>query len=664
MQIHELDYFAGELGSSSYIAVDNGTDTGKLSTSDLLKNVNQEIDTLDETLNDRIDNIIGGGTAPSAAEVTDARLGAADLGGLTYASLGAAIRAQVTDLNSDTINQGKKLIDKKTPVSLLVGWTIGEWQYNTGTINTNVKSRVSSTEDYTTDGAETFYIDTGFSLFVSKKTGNSYSYDGWKTGSVVLDGTYRFIIRDDNNGGANADISNSTRKVYAGISPLNDYVEKIYLDPRAYTEFKHGVSFIAADIVSNAGANFGKLGNNKYRLSTTNILKYNYDLKIEIGSGYKFCYYLYESTTSETAIPASNSQWIRTDYIMPAGTCFRIQIAKDPEDYVTITDPIDNDFYRSLTLSVYESEEENNEIPGYWVDEIAAKETTINTANEALGKNGVSFVFLTDYHQSTSNHASTPLIRHIFDNTSTDVMIYGGDTTDGIGTAAQCLKKIREYAESVRQFDCLNVRGNHDCEPTANSTVNQISDAKYYDACIRNLEKFIDTGKRLYYHYDNITQKVRYIILDSGGMNDPLDSAQMSWLKARLTELGTGWTVIIFQHVMIEQNSNNQTVHMSGRGQTTLDAIGTVYSSLDCKIAAIICGHAHVDAIVSTNYNFKIIATTCDSGGANAAYDWNNPTRTAGTTEECAFDVFSIDTANRTIKITRIGAGSDRSETY
>lgn len=90
MEIHELNTFSGTLGSSDYFATDNGNDTSKVSAQELFA-----------PLNARIDNIIAGGDAPSAAEIVDARLGAEVLGSKTYASLGAAIRGQVTDLSDD-----------------------------------------------------------------------------------------------------------------------------------------------------------------------------------------------------------------------------------------------------------------------------------------------------------------------------------------------------------------------------------------------------------------------------------------------------------------------------------------------------------------------------------------------------------------------------------
>lgn len=87
MEIHDLNSFSGTPGATDYLATDNGTDTTKISATGLMA-----------PLNARIDNIIAGGDAPSAAEVTDARLGASVLGSIQYTSLGSAIRGQVEDL--------------------------------------------------------------------------------------------------------------------------------------------------------------------------------------------------------------------------------------------------------------------------------------------------------------------------------------------------------------------------------------------------------------------------------------------------------------------------------------------------------------------------------------------------------------------------------------
>lgn len=101
MQIHELNNFTGTLGSGAYLAIDDGTDTGKISSQGLLAATEA-----------RIDNIIAG-PAPSAEEIVDARLGA---DGVTYPSLGDAIRDQFTGVKSDIDNllsDSKNLINPK-----------------------------------------------------------------------------------------------------------------------------------------------------------------------------------------------------------------------------------------------------------------------------------------------------------------------------------------------------------------------------------------------------------------------------------------------------------------------------------------------------------------------------------------------------------------------
>lgn len=306
-------------------------------------------------------------------------------------------------------------------------------------------------------------------------------------------------------------------------------------------------------------------------------------------------------------------------------------------------------------------------VPSYWVSTLESKEATINSNGMSVGGHGVSFIFFTDYHQNTNNGKSVQLMRHVMAHTSVTDVFYGGDTTDGgsLANTAAAEAKLREMANLFKPLNMYPARGNHDCEPTWNSTSNQIPDAAYYDLFVRPIESKIHGTGKAYFYVDNDIQKVRYIVTDSGSnLNTALDSTQITWIKSRLTELTQGWTVVIFQHMLYEGvGTASQTI--ISEGTTLLNAIDDVFSNLNCTIAAVISGHTHADGIISTSHNFKVITTTCDSGGANASsYDPVNPTRTAGTTSEQAFDVFTIDTTAKTISITRIGAGSDRSTTY
>lgn len=143
MQIHELNDFTGILGTGSFVAVDNGVDTGKVSTEQIIADTKEEISKLDSFLNARIDNIIAGGAAPSEAEIVDARLGA---DGNVYPSLGDAIRGQIDDLQA--------YIDPREITGRYVDTTDGvlrlDSNYNVFVYNVYGLSEVIITPHYTT----------------------------------------------------------------------------------------------------------------------------------------------------------------------------------------------------------------------------------------------------------------------------------------------------------------------------------------------------------------------------------------------------------------------------------------------------------------------------------------------------------------------------------
>lgn len=114
-------------------AIHDGIETcykeGKAGATDLV--AREEISQVDAVLSARIDEIIApSGEAPSAAEVTDARIGA---DGMTYTSLGGAVRGQVTDLKSDLNDIGSSL-GKENIGNLIMSATAGTiYRYNSST---------------------------------------------------------------------------------------------------------------------------------------------------------------------------------------------------------------------------------------------------------------------------------------------------------------------------------------------------------------------------------------------------------------------------------------------------------------------------------------------------------------------------------------------------
>lgn len=105
-------------------AIHDGIETcykeGKAGATDLV--ARSEISSVNEVLTARINEIIAPtGGAPSAAEVTDARIGT---DGVVYSSLGDAVRTQVSDLKSDlsdALTNENQAIDLSTQAVLQTG---------------------------------------------------------------------------------------------------------------------------------------------------------------------------------------------------------------------------------------------------------------------------------------------------------------------------------------------------------------------------------------------------------------------------------------------------------------------------------------------------------------------------------------------------------------
>ncbi|MBO7734127.1 MAG: hypothetical protein J6S67_16305, partial [Methanobrevibacter sp.] len=313
----------------------------------------------------------------------------------------------------------------------------------------------------------------------------------------------------------------------------------------------------------------------------------------------------------------------------------------------------------------------SNPIGSWWNSVLPTKVADINAHGRGIGFNGIGFIFITDYHYGTSNNKSHAIIKYIQNNTSVQEVVYGGDTTDSWGlTPEQTAEKLRQiYNEVFKTLDIIPVRGNHDINPAANDDSDYIPDSAYYDIMLRHLEKNsrVKMDGHPYYYVDNDVQKIRYIILDWGSnVHNPWDDGglQAAFLKAKLTELSSEWSVIIFSHGALAKDSVNDEPYVDARSQYMFDAIDDVYDSLNCTLIAVIAGHQHRDMSKIMPKGYNVIVTTCDSSGANAAYDWNDPIRENGTTNECAFDVVQVDKTNRKIYYTRIGSGTNREFSY
>lgn len=281
MQIHELNNYSGDIGSDSFLAVDNGSDTGKVSAQQLLASTEAEITALDTALNARIDNIIAGGDAPSAAEVTDARLGASDLGSVQYDSLGDAIRGQATLLNDKTVENSDN-IEEKIGKKYQVVRTGGS-RY---TLYHNFKAGEKVTVKYVSyTGPET----TSLGLRLQKTGENPVNVfpNGIQYNSIGSEGS--FIVPPE------ADGYESLFFMFNNGSNAYTYTAEVTIGWN-----DHDRRFIPNDLYIGKGQNINGTLFNHSKRATTAVIPYDRPITVSVKAGIGIAYMVGSVNTSLT----------------------------------------------------------------------------------------------------------------------------------------------------------------------------------------------------------------------------------------------------------------------------------------------------------------------------------------------------------------------------
>ena len=325
----------------------------------------------------------------------------------------------------------------------------------------------------------------------------------------------------------------------------------------------------------------------------------------------------------------------------------------------------DNGYYLIMSVPVgdtvsgmYNLIDKDTLIPDYWETYLEGTALPkIYANNLSVGNHGVSFVFFSDQH---TNMKCGNLINLVCDAVAGDMLINGGDVITGSSDKAAEIATIRTLMHAIPNHKQYVVHGNHDGNRnySGSTEANAISDSEFYGLCLKPVEDKITSDGRLYYYLDNKNQKVRYIILDTGEPDSAvIDDPQIAWMTTRISELDSNWTIVIFAHQVYTSLNN-----IDPSGTKIINALNAL--STGAKIACIISGHAHHDQDYMVDNKYPIIVTTALNAWNESTTQGTPLTRTWGTYTEFAFDVFHIDTANRQIKVTRIGAGSDRTFSY
>lgn len=332
-----------------------------------------------------------------------------------------------------------------------------------------------------------------------------------------------------------------------------------------------------------------------------------------------------------------------------------------------------------------------NLLPSYYFENnYLTDKLRIIKGNSAF-ENGVSFIFITDLHILDNSLSSKELVKLVLDKTSVDFVVSGGDIPAAYAKASNsaeddCYYQANVWREWVEYWGKENVyqlKGNHDyvVDYEENDSFFRFSEEETYNRIMSFVENKVCIGQQgfEYYYFDIKEKNIRFVVLDAHIYHSNylrvvpnyFSSEQADWLLNVLDD-SNGYNVVLLSHEPCDDALTSYSDNMA-----ILHSIATAFKNKivfkgdysgryfqhDFKhstgdLVCIISGHSHKD---ESNFkdNVLSISTTSD-----AMYNKDGYCRELGTINESAFDIYSIDVINKSIKTTRVGFGDNRAWLY
>jgi len=346
-------------------------------------------------------------------------------------------------------------------------------------------------------------------------------------------------------------------------------------------------------------------------------------------------------------------------------------------------------------------------IPDYWNEELDEKILKIRNLQIAAGEQSASFGLITDIHWCDNAHHSAAIMEKVLDKCSIPYFFNAGDIISGFGICGKdfLFEELDSYREAFKKIEnkCLVALGNHDMAYSTleapNYYAENLSRDEIYEYFFRweTLYPSRVFGPDMSYYYaDDEYHKMRYVVLNThdvpteelGENGLPLynkfteqlfGKVQLDWfINVALCVPSSDWTVTLCTHENLVDGwkiAGSELVlgilnafknHDKFEGETFIEAYGEKISvSADFvgkggNFTAWVSGHTHCDFMEVID-GITCVATLNDSIHKSGKAEFEKFRRT---TNEHAFDIFTVDKRSRKVHITRIGAGRDREFNY
>ena len=360
-------------------------------------------------------------------------------------------------------------------------------------------------------------------------------------------------------------------------------------------------------------------------------------------------------------------------------------------------------------------------IPSFWAGEIVSTIKNIQELQTEGGDDCFTFGYMSDMHIDDNDNNYCRNIGNIAaavaEKTNIDFILNAGDimTNDSYGQAEwikPCYDRAWKILAPVSD-KILALQGNHDGaygayteETLENAYSKNLPPETIWQYLFRpqnqkTIRSYGPDGS--YYYVDNLSQKIRFICLNSqdGEYSENSDGTavwnlkkggytqtQLNWLVSSL-KVEKDWSIIISSH--IPPTAMLPTDYSSIRCYDIIRGIVTAYcnrsnysgnylfnedngegiwanvnitvdfSEEQGEIVGWFSGHAHRDAIITNDLPFPIITITSSS---NFSYDDSEEERILDTITETAIDFVTINKKTKKIYFSRLGVGADRDCDY
>lgn len=357
-----------------------------------------------------------------------------------------------------------------------------------------------------------------------------------------------------------------------------------------------------------------------------------------------------------------------------------------------------------------------DEYPDYIKAEV---KDTIKKIIDKQNSETITFAFMTDLHYATTKNHNIRMKRtinaykEIAKCVDIDILLLGGDyTNEGCKEyKTECFNELRKLMGNIRFFP---VNGNHDDGSIwdksyikAKQSINHFTHKELYELFYNHVPgqgaKVNTDNGSLYYYFDELQSKTRFVMLDTGDVPYIFDEHgkllyggqhlfalsqnQIDWLVNEALNFNEeGWNIVFVTHSIQRPSDTTANEKELFRHLKVLTELTDAYKrgekyafdsdekyfglhiDVDFSqykrgdIIAFLVGDFHTDAVEKSKSGINYILT------ANAVmYCTSSPSyvqRKDGDKTEILFDVITVNKKTRTIHIVRVGAGEDRIINY